>query len=266
MAAYRGALFAAGHFDTVDGTVVNHIARWDGLTWQSLGEGIGTTSYGGVYDLAVHAGHLWVGGAFNYAGGHPAQNLCTWYELPLSVYLQDMQASRDHGSVCVSWTVSGEGGDFLLERINGNGTRVEVARKPATGHHHEVLDVTAPTTACRYVLHLCADDGTETVLAEVLAPATIPSALNLTSLAPNPFNPATRLAFTLPYPGIVKVTVHDLQGRTIATLLDEALSVGEHEVVWHGMDDDGHAVASGAYLVRVYAGDQHRTVKAVLVR
>ncbi|MBC8424788.1 hypothetical protein H8E07_11755 [bacterium] len=266
IAVYRGTLYVAGNFDTLEGTVVNNIARWGGLAWQPLGEGIESAGYWGLNDLAVHAGRLWVGGDFDYAGGHPAQNLCTWYEPPLPVFLQDMQAAREPGGVRVSWTVSGEGGEFLLARIDDGNPRVEVSRSSAAGSHHEVLDIDAPVGACRYVLYLCTSDGAETILSEAFAPSAVPSVLRLARPAPNPFNPATRIAFTLPRPGRATLTVHDVLGRRVATLLDESRSPGDHAVTWRGSDDHGYTVASGTYIVRLRAGEEHRTVKAVLLR
>ncbi len=266
LAAYRGALYVAGNFDILDGIVVNNIARWDGITWQPLGEGVESAGYWGLNDLAVHAGRLWVGGDFDFAGGHPAQNLCTWYELPLPVFLQDMRAARETGGVHVSWRVSGEGGAFSLLRIDGADARVEVSRVPAIGPHHEVFDVDAPAGACRYVLYLCAEDGARTYLAETRVPAAVPEMLRLSRPAPNPFNPATRISFTLPRPGRVTLAVHDLLGRRVATLLDDVRPAGDHALTWRGTDDGGRTVASGTYVMRLRAGEELRTVKAVLLR
>jgi flagellar hook assembly protein FlgD len=62
------------------------------------------------------------------------------------------------------------------------------------------------------------------------------------------------------------VTVHDLLGRRVATLLDEDLEFGEHGVVWNGCDDAGHTVASGTYVIRLQKGEESRSVKAMLAR
>ena len=69
---------------------------------------------------------------------------------------------------------------------------------------------------------------------------------------PNPFNPATTIAWTID-PGIVdaavKVEIHDLRGRRLATLVDERQQGGrEHSIRWDGRGDDGRALVSGTYV------------------
>lgn len=64
---------------------------------------------------------------------------------------------------------------------------------------------------------------------------------------PNPFNPSTRIAFSLERGGVVDLGVYDLSGRRIATLVQGDLPAGEHAAIWNGRADDGAAVASGQY-------------------
>lgn len=68
---------------------------------------------------------------------------------------------------------------------------------------------------------------------------------------PNPFNPSTTIAFDLPRTGPVSLTIYDVQGRRIRTLLDGTLSAGAHSRVWDGTDDRGSRAASGVYLYRL---------------
>jgi hypothetical protein len=74
MAVYRGELHAAGYFRDAGGMVVNHIARWDGVHWHSLGTG--TNGY--VRALAVFGGELYAGGAFTTAGGVNSGGIAKW--------------------------------------------------------------------------------------------------------------------------------------------------------------------------------------------
>ncbi len=68
---------------------------------------------------------------------------------------------------------------------------------------------------------------------------------------PNPFNPATTLAFTLAAPGAVTLDILAVDGRRLARLVDEALPAGRHERVWDGRDGEGRAQASGVYLAQL---------------
>ncbi len=85
-------------------------------------------------------------------------------------------------------------------------------------------------------------------------------------VVPNPFNPATTLAFTIPNPARVRLVVHDVAGRRVRTLVDTRLGAGEHAVRWDGRDDAGRAVASGVYFARLRAGADTRTRRMVLLK
>ena len=82
---------------------------------------------------------------------------------------------------------------------------------------------------------------------------------------PNPFNAQTTIGFELPEAGEVSLTVYDVTGREVRSLVTGHLSLGKHEVVW-----DAEGVSSGVYLVRLElqsAGTlQHNTRKVVLVK
>lgn len=84
---------------------------------------------------------------------------------------------------------------------------------------------------------------------------------------PNPFNPATRLSFTLARADQATLRVYDLAGRLVRTLLADApLDAGRHDVTWDGTDDRGRTVAAGVYLYRLQAGDFSATKAMALVK
>ncbi|MCB1150768.1 hypothetical protein KDK88_04435 [bacterium] len=84
--------------------------------------------------------------------------------------------------------------------------------------------------------------------------------------APNPFNPRTEIRFTLPREARTLVTVHDLRGRTVRTLLDATREASTHTVLFDGTGDDGRALPSGAYLVRIVADGMVSWTKVALTR
>jgi Putative Ig domain/Bacterial Ig domain/FlgD Ig-like domain len=71
--------------------------------------------------------------------------------------------------------------------------------------------------------------------------------------SPNPLNPETKITFTLAQAGRVRMTIFDIQGRQVKTLIDEYRAVGDHEVRWDGSDVRQGRVASGLYFVKVQA-------------
>jgi flagellar hook assembly protein FlgD len=68
---------------------------------------------------------------------------------------------------------------------------------------------------------------------------------------PNPFYPATTLNLILIEPAYVDLTIENIEGTTIRTLVDYSLAAGEHHVVWDGMDGDQQLARSGVYFARM---------------
>jgi len=95
---------------------------------------------------------------------------------------------------------------------------------------------------------------------------TLPMAFGLSQNYPNPFNPTTTIRFHLERRESVKLTVYNMLGRRVATLIDETLSAGSHEVVWTGTDDNRNVVSSGVYFYRLTAGELTDRKKMVLLR
>jgi hypothetical protein len=85
-------------------------------------------------------------------------------------------------------------------------------------------------------------------------------------IAPNPFNPATHVLFSLTQPGRVQVAVYDLSGRRVALVADGHFSAGDQDVLWTGRDDAGRSVSSGVYFVRVDGAGLAASLRAVLLR
>jgi flagellar hook assembly protein FlgD len=72
--------------------------------------------------------------------------------------------------------------------------------------------------------------------------------------------------FELQAAGPVRLGVFDLRGRLVATLVDEIVAAGRHEVTWNGRDDSGRELPSGVYLSRLEAGGQVVHGRMTLVR
>ncbi len=79
--------------------------------------------------------------------------------------------------------------------------------------------------------------------------------------SPNPFNPTTTLSFALPQAGQVKLSVYNVLGREVATLVNGWRDAGSHNIAF-----DGTKLASGIYVYRLAASDFHATGKMVLMK
>lgn len=91
------------------------------------------------------------------------------------------------------------------------------------------------------------------------------SGLVLTAPRPNPFNPVTRLSFSLDRSSEVRLAIYDMKGRRLRLLTDGSLGPGVHTVSWDGRGDSGRRVPAGAYLVCLDAGKERRVRKLMLV-
>jgi hypothetical protein len=80
---------------------------------------------------------------------------------------------------------------------------------------------------------------------------------------PNPFNPQVQLSWSLPASGRLDLDIFDLRGRLVRRLLQDA-TVGAHgSVVWNGADQQGRALSSGVYLVRMQSGPGAATTSRI---
>jgi hypothetical protein len=97
-------------------------------------------------------------------------------------------------------------------------------------------------------------------------PELLPMKLRLHPCQPNPFNPQTTVKYDLPEAGPVRLSVFDVAGRLVRTLVDESMPQGSHEVVWDERDATGREVGSGSYLARLEFGGKVETMTIGLVR
>ncbi|HWN83022.1 MAG TPA: FlgD immunoglobulin-like domain containing protein, partial [Candidatus Udaeobacter sp.] len=100
----------------------------------------------------------------------------------------------------------------------------------------------------------------------ILVPGAGAALLELEQNQPNPFNPATTIAFTLASPMRARLTIYDVTGRAVRTLSDGMLGSGRHEVQWDGTDARGGRVASGLYVYRLEAGGMASTRRMVILK
>lgn len=88
----------------------------------------------------------------------------------------------------------------------------------------------------------------------------------LLAAVPNPFNPRTELRFELARAGRVQLEIYDVRGRRVRNLVDRDLGAGPHTTSFDGCDDDGAALASGVYYVRILTPDSTLHGRVTLVR
>ena len=92
------------------------------------------------------------------------------------------------------------------------------------------------------------------------------STLSLEPAYPNPFNPVTRIAFTLPEPGPIRLVILNTRGQIVRILAEGAYPAGRHMVSWDGRDRGGRKVASGIYVYVLECRLGTRSKKMTLIR
>jgi hypothetical protein len=96
--------------------------------------------------------------------------------------------------------------------------------------------------------------------------AMLPEGFTLGQNYPNPFNPQTTIGFDLVKSGEVKLTVFDITGRLVTTLIDGEMSAGRHEVVFDSRTSDSSMLASGVYFYRLSSDGTSSTRKMILMK
>ena len=95
---------------------------------------------------------------------------------------------------------------------------------------------------------------------------TIPTQFTLHQNYPNPFNPVTTLRYDLPVNGFVNITVYDMLGRKVKTLINQTQGAGYKSVIWDATNDFGSTVSSCIYLYQIQSGINLQTKKMILLK
>ena len=93
-----------------------------------------------------------------------------------------------------------------------------------------------------------------------------PLIYKLQNAYPNPFNPVTTLSYDLPEDALVNVTIYDMVGRKVSTLISSRQSAGYKSIQWNATNSAGQPVSAGVYLYAIQAGEFRETKKMVLLK
>jgi len=83
---------------------------------------------------------------------------------------------------------------------------------------------------------------------------------------PNPFNPVTTLRYDLPEDAMANITIYDMMGRQVSTLVNRKQTAGYKSVQWNATNSAGSPVSAGIYLYMIQAGEFRQTKKMVLLK
>ena len=139
-----------------------------------------------------------------------------------------------------------------------------------------ILEVTSQDESV-FIYYVHASDGEYTVLDTgefVLSRESlginydtgIPEVFALYQSYPNPFNPITTLRYDLPEQAHVNITIYDMLGREVKTLINQTQDAGYRSIIWDSTNDYGKPVSAGIYLYQIQARKYISTKKMVLLK
>jgi len=100
----------------------------------------------------------------------------------------------------------------------------------------------------------------------ILSESLEPNSFELNQNWPNPFNPTTTISFSLQKADFVQLTIFNMLGKQIRTLVNGEQNLGKHTFMWNGKNDSGTSVASGTYIYHLRVGQRSESKQMLLIR
>ncbi len=185
---------------------------------------------------------------------------------PVPVQLTDFTASIVDGGVMLNWSTATEVNNygFEIEKLNGDEWEyvefVEGHGNSNTPQNYSYLDVEPIVGKASYRLKQVDTDGGFEYSDEVSVVSN-EAAYKLNQNYPNPFNPTTVISFSIKASSKITLSVYNSLGQQVATLVNEVMDAGYHEVNF-----DGSNLASGFYVYRLDAPNYSKTMKMMLLK
>ena len=143
---------------------------------------------------------------------------------------------------------------------------VDIPRRAVLDHFLETGLTIEEKITNAYDLKLVAGDENFVLETVEKILADIPEEYSLSQNYPNPFNPLTHLDFSIPRRSKVEITIYNMLGQEVITLINKELNYGYHSITWRGMDRFGNPAATGVYLAKLQAPGFIRTRKMILLK
>jgi hypothetical protein len=192
---------------------------------------------------------------------------CITIDQVLPVELVGFDAIAGDNEITLAWSTASEtDNDYFSIKRNGEEMVHVDASNNATGSDYVWTDTDVSNgITYEYELVNVDMDGSQRVIAtESATPSHTFANITEYSLAqnyPNPFNPSTSIAFSLKEAGLVNISVYDVTGRLVATLVDGVREAGSHSVEFNAA-----GLPSGIYMYRMEAGEFSSVQKMVLMK
>jgi len=191
------------------------------------------------------------------------------FQPPVAVAFEMFEAQSRGNGIELQWSVSNvaEVLEFNIYRSEDEGRTfytLESGLSPNTDQNVYIDNTALPGKEYTYRIGVIGLEG-ENFSIELTASAA-PAITTLDQNWPNPFNPATRITFSVPVEQSASLNIYDVNGRLVRKLFEGIAVRGENILTWDGKNDRGLNVSSGVYYYKLYAGKFSDTKKMVLLR
>ena len=265
---HGSTLYAGGRFFGVGAETRNNIAAFDlisGLTeWNP-------DASGDVLTIEAGGPAVYIGGYFRTVGGHPQSYFAAYADITTAVSVSLLDASVVDGAVHMRWRVPLGVTRTVIHRRSDSTGWVELGMVVPDASGTVQFHDSSVRSGMRYQYQIVALelDGSESSLQtwiSVPEGTGAPRFLQFASARPNPMASRGEFRYGIPVGGKVRLVIYDLQGRHVATLVDQTQAAGWNAAVWNGKDAHGHSVASGVYFARLELSGEIRTQRIVIAR
>ncbi len=121
----------------------------------------------------------------------------------------------------------------------------------------------SPTANTTYTLIAYNEDGSSTSESINIQ---VNIVFKLSQNYPNPFNATTTIPFDIEIDSKIKLTIYNILGQKIQTLVDKNCEAGHYEIIWHGTNNYGNVVPSGIYLYKIETDEQSKMKKLIYLK
>ena len=207
-------------------------------------------------------------------------------DFPLPVEMQMYSAIIEQNAAVITWRTETELNNLGFHIYRSDNPETDFVKitddmiwgqgSTSTPHDYEYVDRTVEANSDYwYLIETISTDGLRTFYGPFEATvssaaesdiSTAPNEFSLSPNYPNPFNPSTQISYQLPRASQVTLTIYDILGNRVNSLVNELQPAGVYQVTWDGTNSRGQRLESGIFIYELQAGDQVLYQKMTMIK
>jgi len=231
----------------------------------TLGDSTADTTYYNTFKVTAHTDDIDLFHDSEPVTGYSIDNLHP--AVP-----QGLMAVQNATGVFLEW-LTAEDEDFSYHNIYKNNLDSVDPATVFTTSDSFYVDLDIASGSWQYWVTAVDSAGNESESSEIVSvllsndqDVAMPTVYTLEQNYPNPFNPSTQIRYALPEQSMVTISIYDMMGRKVRTLVSQSLSPGYHTTIWNATNDNGLVVSAGMYIYMIQAGTYQQMKKMVLLK